>query len=323
MKRTIRFAVGVALATGLGTGLAGTAAAQDWTKSKWGPKDEIGAANLITPKTVLQAAKLIKTGKTYSLGIVVDSKTPAFPPRSLSLTILQPNQVNTSGLGPSKTTYNDDIFMGWLGIGPQIDGLGHIGIDNVYYNGLRVDKFAKADGLTKLGIEKIPPIVARGVLLDMAAYYGVKIVKEGTPYTREDIIGAAKKQGVEIRKGDVVLFHSGWLNLLDGKDGTEPDLKRYVSTEPGLGKTGAEYLIEKEVVAVGADTWGLETVPFEKGVGVFEIHQMLIPKNGIYILENMDTRQLAAEQGWEFMFVLGAARIRGAVQMIINPIAIR
>ena len=319
MKTTIR---AVLTASAMLT-LAATASAQDWTKSKWGPKDEIGAMNLITPQSVLKAAKLIKTGKTYNLGIIVDSKTPAFPPRTMSITILQPNQIRTTGLGPTKTTYNDDIFMGWLGIGPQIDGLGHIGIDHVYYNGFKAKDFAKADGLTKLGIEKYPPIVARGVVLDMAGYFGVKIVKEGTPYTKEDIIGAARKQGVEIRKGDVVLFNSNWLNLLDGKDGTKKDPKRWGSVEPGLGKTGAAYLISKEVVAVGADTWGVETVPFEKGVGVFEIHQMLIPKNGIVMLESMDTRELVKDKGWEFLFVLGPARMRGAVQMIINPIAIR
>jgi len=319
MRTTIR-AVLVASAA---LTFAATASAQDWTKSKWGPKDEIGAMNLITPKSVMQAAKLIKTGKTYNLGIIVDKNTPAFPPRSLSIAILQPNQISTSGLGPTKTTYNDDIFTGWLGIGPQIDGLGHIGVDHVYYNGLKDKDFAKADGLKKLGIEKYPPIVGRGVVLDMAGYFGVKVVKEGTPYRREDIIGAAKKQGVEIRKGDIVLFHSGWLNLLDGQNGVQKDLKRWGSVEPGLGKTGAEYLISKEVVAVGGDTWGLETVPFEKGVGVFEIHQMLIPKNGIVILESIDTRELVKDQGWEFLFVLGPARIRGAVQMIINPIAIR
>jgi kynurenine formamidase len=154
----------------------------------------------------------------------------------------------------------------------------------------------------------------------MAGYFGVDIVKEGTPYTREDIIGAAEKQGVEIRKGDTVLFHSGWLNLIDGP---APDPKRYGSTEPGLGKTGAEYLVSLEVMAVGADTWGLEAVPFEPGVGVFEIHQILIPRQGIFILENMDTRELVGDQAWEFMFVLGVSRLRGAVQMIINPTAIR
>jgi len=319
MRTTIR----AVLAASATLALAASASAQDWTKSKWGPKDEIGAMNLITPKSVMQAAKLIKTGKTYNLGIIVDKNTPAFPPRSLSISVLQPNQIGTSGLGPTKTTYNDDIFMGWLGIGPQIDGLGHIGVDHVYYNGFKDKDFAKADGLKKLGIEKYPPIVGRGVVLDMAGYFGVKVVKEGTPYRREDIIGAAKKQGVEIRKGDIVLFHSGWLNLLDGQNGVQKDLKRWGSVEPGLGKTGAEYLISKEVVAVGGDTWGLETVPFEKGVGVFEIHQMLIPKNGIVILESIDTRELVKDRGWEFLFVLGPARIRGAVQMIINPIAIR
>lgn len=301
--------------------IAGPVAAQDeWTQSKWGPDDEIGAANLITEESVLEAAKLVTTGKTYHLGIIVDSTTPAFPPRSLSLAILQPGQISTPGLGDNAMTYNDDIFMGWLGIGPQIDGLGHIGIDHIYYNGHKDSEFAKTDGLTRLGIEKIPPIVARGVVLDMAGYYGVEMVEAGTPYTREDIIGAAEKQGVEIRRGDVVLFHSGWLDLLDGD---EADHRRFGSSEPGLGKTGAEYLIEQEVVAVGGDTWGLEAVPFPPGTGVFEVHQMLIPRNGIYILENMETRELVADEAWEFLFVLGPARLKGAVQMLINPIAIR
>lgn len=308
------------LTVALCCGVATSVMADDWIKSKWGPDDEIGAANLITPESVLAASKLIKTGKTYNLGIVVDKDTPAFSPRSLSVSILQPNQIETQGLGTNGMTYNDDIFMGWLGIGPQIDGLGHIGVKHTYYNGLKDSEFAKADGLKKLGIEKLPPMVTRGVLLDMAKFYAQDIVKEGTPYTREDIMAAAKDQGVEIRKGDTVLFHSGWLNLLDGE---KQDHKRYVSVEPGLGNSGAEYLAEIGVVAVGADTWGLEAVPFEKGSdGVFSVHQILIPKNGIYILENMETRELIKDGVKEFMFVLGAARIRGAVQMIINPIAI-
>lgn len=299
------------------------AGAQDWTESQWGPEDEIGAANRITPESVKAAAELVTEGKTYPLGLVVDKNTPAFPPRSLSLTVLQPNQITTSGLGPTETTYNDDIFMGWLGIGPQIDGLGHIGIDHVYYNGFKAADFAKADGLQKLGLEKVPPIVARGVLLNMADYFGVDMVEEGTPYTREDIMGAEEKQGVEIQEGDVVIFHANWHELLYPSDGSDPDPQRWGSVEPGLGKTGAEYLIEKGIVAVGADTWGMEVVPFEEGVGVFEIHQMLIPQNGIFILENMETRELAADGVSEFMFVLGHARMRGAVQMIVNPVAIR
>ncbi len=294
--------------------------ASDWTQSPWGPEDEIGAANRITEQSVLAASKLIKTGKTYNLGIVVGKDTPAFFPRTLSVTVLQPNQIQTQGLGSNGMTYNDDIFMGWLGIGPQIDGLGHIGVKHTYYNGFKDNDFAKTDGLTKLGLEKLPPMVTRGVVLDMAQFYGQDIVKEGTAYTREDIMAAAKAQGVELREGDTVLFHSGWLNLLDGE---QKDHKRYVSVEPGLGISGADYLAEIGVVAVGADTWGLEAVPFEKGTdGVFKVHQILIPQNGIYILENMETRELVRDGVKEFMFVLGVSRLKGAVQMIINPTAI-
>ena len=125
------------------------------------------------------------------------------------------------------------------------------------------------------------------------------------------------EQAENLRKGDVVLFYTGWLSLVGKED------KRYISGEPGLGKDGAEYLVSKQVVAVGADTWGLEAIPFEKGVGVFEVHQILIPKNGIYILENIDTAELVKDKAWEFMFVLGASRITGGVQGIINPTAIR
>jgi kynurenine formamidase len=295
---------------------AGPAAAQDWTKSKWGPNDELGTANYITPELVVKAAQLVKVGKTYNLGVETNSKTPAFPPRTFKLTILQPGQAGSPGLGPSKTTYNDDIIDGWVGIGSQIDGLGHIGVEHVYYNGTKLADFADASGLKKFGVEKLPPLVARGVLLDMAAHFNTDIVKEGTAFNSKEIEAVAKKQGVEIRQGDVVLFHTGWVGLI-GKDD-----KRYNAAEPGLGVDGAKYLVSKGVLAVGADNWGLEVLPFETK-NVFEVHQILLPMNGTYILENMNTGPLAADKAYEFLFVLGVPRITGAVQGIINPIAIR
>ena len=297
-------------------GAAGTASAQDWTKSKWGPNDEIGAANYMTPELVLKAASLIKTGKTYALGIPVDTKTPAYPPRTFKLTVVQPGQAGSPGLGPTKTTYNDDIIDTWVGIGSQLDGLGHIGVEHVYYNGNKLADFADPTGLKKLGVEKVPPIVTRGVLLDMAAYYNTDVVKEGTAFNVKEIEEVAKKQGVEIRQGDVVIFHTGWLSLI-GKDD-----KRYATGEPGLGVEGAKYLTGKGVVAIGADTWAVETIPFESK-NVFEVHQILLPMNGTYILENMDTAALAADKAYEFLFVLGQPRFKGGVQSMINPVAIR
>jgi len=120
-----------------------------------------------------------------------------------------------------------------------------------------------------------------------------------------------------IERGDVVLFYTGWVKLI-GKDD-----KRYNTGEPGLGLEGARYLAERGVAMIGADTWGLEVLPFEKNAGVFEVHQTLLPMNGIYILENMNTEELVKDQAWEFLFTLGPARITGAVQGIINPIAIK
>ena len=215
-------------------------AQQSWVPSKFGPADELGAANYLTPAVALEAAKLVKTGKTYSLGITVNTTTPAFPPRSCAIYIVQPGQVGSAdGLGPTKTTYNDDILNCWTGIGTQLDGLGHIGVGNTYYNGNKWAEFATTGGLKKLGADKIPPFVTRGVLLDMAAYYGVDVVPEGTAFNKAEIEGAAKKQGIEIRQGDVVIFHTGWLSLID------KDPKRYGSVEPGLGREGARYLVSK------------------------------------------------------------------------------
>src|ERR1700730_13737453 len=191
-------------------GTVGTASAQDWTKSKWGPNDEIGAANNMSPDIVVKAAGLIKTGKTYALGIETNSKTPAYPPRTFKVLVLHPGQAGGNGIGPNKVTYNDDIIEGWVGIGSQIDGLGHIGVDWTYYNGNKSGDFAAADGLKKLGVEKIPPIVTRGVLLDMAGYLGTDLVKEGTAFNVAEIDGAAKKKGIEICQGDVVCFQNCW-----------------------------------------------------------------------------------------------------------------
>jgi kynurenine formamidase len=317
--KTLDSIKGLSLAVALAAvTLSGSAYAQeDWCKSKWGPNDELGAANLLTPQLAAEAAKLVKTGKTYALGFETNAGTAAYAPRTWSLTVVQPGQAGGVSLGGTKTTYNDDIYMGWVGTGSQIDGLGHIGIDNVYYNCNKNSDFVQANGLKKLGIEKLPPMVTRGVMLDMTAYYGVPMVKEGTAFNRKEIEEQAKRQGIEIRKGDVVLFHTGWQEL-EGKDN-----KRFLAGEPGLGKDGALYLASKEVIAIGADQWALEVIPFEPNVGVFEVHQILLARNGIYILENMNTAPLAKDKAYEFMFVLGQSRITGGVQAIVNPVAIR
>jgi kynurenine formamidase len=307
----------------VGVGLAALAwtmpaHAQQNCASKFGAGDQVGNLNYVTPEKTLAATKLVTRGKAYRLGIETNKNTPAYPPRTFSLTVLQPGQAGGTTIGPNKLTGNDDIISGWVGVGSQLDGLAHIGIDNVYYNCLKGGEIAQADGMKKLGIEQVPAIATRGVLLDMAGFLGTDPVKEGTAFNRAEIEGAMKKQGVRsIERGDVVLFYTGWTKLI-GQDN-----KRYNAGEPGLGLEGAKYLASLGVAMVGADTWGLEVVPFEKGAGVFEVHQVLIPQNGIYILENINTEEMVKDRAWEFLFTLGPSRISGAVQAIINPIAIK
>ncbi len=298
---------------------ATTAFAQDCRESKWGADDEIGSANLVTPENTLMAAKLIKQGKSTPLGIVIDSKTPAFAPRSLNLQVVQPNQQGGRKLTQFgyPSNYNDDILQTWVGIGSQIDGLGHLGEKGYYYNCLDEKEISAITGLTKLGVHAIPPLVGRAVILDMAKHAGKDFLTAGDHFGEAEIKAAAEAQGVSIGKGDIVLFHTGWTeNMLDS------DPTAWVSGEPGINVSGSRYLASLDVMAVGADTWGIEPVPPAKGDGVFYGHVVLLKENGIYILETMNTGPVLRDGVNEFMFVLGQARIRGTVQMIINPVAL-
>lgn len=285
--------------------------------TEWGSQDEIGAANRLNPRQVLDATRLVTTGRTYSLGMTVDRHTPAYGHRGFQLRMMQPENPDGRGVGPNALTYNDELVEAWMGVGTQLNGLGHVGIDNVYYNNNRAEDFVTVNGLTKLGLEKVPPLVTRGVLLDMAAYLGTEVVPEGRSFTAADIDTAASRQGVTIRPGDVVLLHTGWLSLV-GKDNN-----RYLSGAPGINREAAARLASRGVVAVGSDTWALEVVPGEPGTGTFEVNQFLLARSGIYVLENVQSAELARDRVYEFLFVLGHPKYSGSAQSIVNPIAIR
>ncbi|MGC1504892.1 MAG: cyclase family protein [Sulfitobacter sp.] len=304
----------------LAFGLAATGAvAQDCTPSKWGADDTIGSANLVTPARTLAASKLIKQGKSLPLGITIGTDTPAFPPRSLNLQVVQPNQqggIKLSGFG-YEGNYNDDILQTWIGIGSQLDGLGHLGEDGMYYNCLDEKEISVITGLTKLGTHAVPPLVGRGVVLDMAAHAGVDVMAAGQSFGSTEIKEAAQAQGVTLGEGDIILFHTGWTEGM-----FESDPAAWGSAEPGLTNEGAVYLASLNPMAVGADTWGLDAIPPAEGDKVFYGHVTLLKDNGIYILETMNVGPLVREGVTEFMFVLGQARIQGTVQAMINPVAL-
>ncbi len=275
---------------------------------------DAGALTGLTTAMVRDAADLVTEGRIYRLGIVSGPDTPVWGDRTYEMQII--DLAPDGPLGPNKVTAHDDRVHTHLGIGTQIDGLGHVGIDGVHYNGVPASEIMREDGLIRYGAENIPAIATRGVLIDMAAHRGVEVLEPMAQFGAEEVQAAAAAQGVEVRAGDVVLFHTGWLARIN-------DAEMFINQAPGINADGAAWLVEQGVVAVGADTSGLETnAPPEDGA-VLPVHAMLIAQNGIYILETIDTRELAADGVHEFMFVLGAARMKGSVQAIVNPVAIR
>ncbi len=299
--------------------LTAPALAEDapWYPSKYGAEDTNGAMNNLSPEATVAAAKLVKTGQVYALGIVTGPDTPVWPGRSFAAAVLPIDDGGGSPIGKTKATGHDDILMTNIGIGTQLDGFGHMGIDRRHYNGVHARDFYKPDGVTKFGTEAILPTATRGVLLDMTKLYKTAQLKPGTAFNRAEIDAAAKAAGIKIRKGDVVLFHTGWMAM------AKTDPKQFIAVQPGLGKEGAEYLAALGVVMIGADTASLEAIPFEDPEMPFVVHLTLLAKHGVHVLENINTAELANDGASEFLFVLGQPRFQGTVQAVVNPVAVR
>jgi kynurenine formamidase len=291
-----------------------------WWPSEWGAEDEKGASNRLTPERVLEAARLIREGKVYSLGRTYEPGMPSFGNRHFSLTI--PGRPTGGPFGENQLVYNDELFSGEIGqVGTQFDGLGHVGTriegEDVFYNGFKLSEFGDAYGLKRLGVENAGPFFTRGVLLDVAAYKNVERLEGGYIITVEDIEGTLARQGIEIREGDVVLFHTG-LGKLWMKDN-----ETYGTSNPGPGVTAIRWLVEKKIVMTGADTENVEAVPGENPNRAFEGHHWLMNRNGIHNFENLDLEELASDRVYEFAFVFAPLKLKGATGSPGNPIAVR
>jgi len=315
-----RIALALVLASSLiAQATAQTPAGPEWWPSEWGGDDERGAANRITPAQVLEAVSLIEQGRIYQLGRGYETGMPLVGSRHFSLTI--PGLPTANIGGENAVVYNDELVSGELGqIGTQFDGLGHVGTeidgDFVFYNGFRLSEFGTAYGLTRLGVENVGTIFTRGVLVDVPRYKGIDRLEPQYIITIEDIEGALQLEGVEIREGDAVLFHTGWGQLW------MVDNETYGTDEPGPGITAIKWLAEKNIVMTAADNYAMEAVPGENPTRPIEGHQWLLSR-GIYNLENLDLSELAADQVYEFAFIFSPMKLVGATGAPGNPIAVR
>jgi kynurenine formamidase len=316
MRHLVRTASGIALFVLACLQIPSGEAQQPWCPSKYGPNDKLGAINEITPAKVQQATKLVKEGKVYDMGVLLERGAPA--PRSRYWTQMIVRGVPFGVRGKNKLVSIEEVVSGTYQIGTQLDGLAHIAVDNLFYNCLKGEEIVFDWGVTKLGIENVPPVITRGVLVDVAGYKGVPMLEAGYVITVEDLEGALKKQGdLKIEAGDVVIFHTGWLSLW------MKDNKKFEAGEPGIGKAVAQWLIDRRVTMVGADNWGLEVGPSEDKEEAGPVHQMLIPQNGIHILENLVTEAMARDRVYEFMFVLTKSKTKGSTAANIAPAAVK
>jgi kynurenine formamidase len=291
-----------------------------WWPSRWGADDQRGAANLLTPQKVLQAKSLITAGKIYQLGRVYEHGMPIPGKRHFSLTI--PGLPTGAAPGSNQIVHNDELLSGEIGqVGTQFDGLGHVGVrvgrDDIFYNGNKLAYFGDTYGLKKLGVENAGPFFTRGILLDVAGAKKVRSLPAGTAISAADLEESLAATGLTIGPGDVVLIRTGhgllWM----------VDNEKFAEGEPGIDLDAGKWLADRNVALVGCDNWALEVVPSKNPDRPFEVHQHLLVRHGIYVLENLDLEELAREKVYEFAFVFSPLRLKGATGSPGNPIAVR
>jgi kynurenine formamidase len=282
-----------------------------WWPSPFGADDQLGMLNHIDDGKRRDALRLVPDGRLYDLGRVLDESVPVFPGRYFRQTLVTTahHANENGGLGDNRVNWVIESLSGTTQLGTHLDALSHLQIGDRGYNGWTVAELADSSGVKRLGAETIPQIVTRGWLVDAAAARGIARLEPG------DVIGVEDLGGIEPEPGDAVLFHTGW-----GANWSDP--KAYLAGEPGPGLDLAAWLAERGVALTGCDTWSYGPVPSEDPDRPFEVPQTLNVKHGVFIVENLDTSQLAADGVRRFALVLTHPKLRGATGAWTSPIAL-
>lgn len=284
----------------------------------WGAADEVGAANLITASEVLGATALVKQGRVLSLAQPLSKTTPVPSHRTGLLHFMDRDGGDYAAGAPAKGGFQfaEDTVVMPVHIGTHIDALCHAWCDDLLYNGHASTEITSTRGARKCGMEKLPPIVTRGVLLDVAKAR-CRPLPDGASIGAVELMAVAEAAGIVLRKGDAVLIRTGWLESQAGKVPRSVDF----NTEPGIDVAAALWLATSGVVLVGADNFAIEAMPFPEG-SIFPVHQRLIRDYGISLLEGAVLAQLAASGVTEFLFAAAALPLVGGTGSPITPMAI-
>jgi len=314
-----------------------------WFPSIYGPDDQLGALNEITPEKTLEALMIIKPNKnkppkTYNLGEIMEPGINAFGSRVYDQVYSSPPNPGPNYTGDNGLNGTEETIYTTYQIATQVDGLPHIGVRSVFYNGFTADNLVAGDpsGADVLGQEHVDPFVTRGILLDVLAvkiangetdalgdFNGKTILADSYRITVEDLQEAMAFGGIdEIRPGDVVILRTGWSALY----GTDPALKtRYTFLEPGIYLREARWLAQFRPAIVASDAPALEVLPAPApwtGLQWFPVHQVLMVRHGIRIGEAFNSEELSADGVYEFVFFYTPQRAKGATASNTAPAAL-
>ncbi|KAA9161614.1 cyclase family protein [Amycolatopsis acidicola] len=261
-------------------------------------------------ETVAKGLRTIELGQPLFTGMPCSPNHPGF---RMTLQRRHGDMMRPDGGSAS----NEVIITGGH-VGTHIDALSHVSQDGKLHGDVDAQKAQHGGKFSEHGTEKIPPMVTRGVLLDVAGAKGVDTLEPGYGVTEADLVAAAERSGVRPEKGDVAVVRTGWARNFS-------DATTYMGHDtgvPGLTVDGARWLAARGVIATGADTTAYEQIPAGAGHRELPVHRVLLVENGIYIMEHLNLEDVAAEGLAEFLFVVAPLRIVGGTGSPIRPVAV-
>lgn len=314
------------LVLGAGIGFAVAFAGERVGKSPWGPEDEIGRLNLMTPASQQAILSRIQGGAVYDLSVEYFIGMPSWqaagdPHYRIWMTHTPDGTVIDDPLKLGKAmnehvSYTGAAISMYTHMGTHIDALNHFGLNGEIWNGFKAEEHLGDRGWQVAGAENIPPIVARGVLIDVAAAKGLDMLADGYRISREDLVQALRKQQLNLHTGDVVMIRTGRMQQY-------ADAAAYMSNPPGLGMDAARFLVEEGgAMIVGADNISFEAFPSEVETNYVPVHSYLLAEQGTPIMELIYLEQLSRDRVYEFAFIGGPLKLRGSDAAPLRPIAI-
>jgi kynurenine formamidase len=284
---------------------------------RWGPDDERGALNYLTPERVAAAAGLVRSGRTVSLSRPLNTEREPDNPEPADHRMTMLDGSDSHGLAFVKdyigVDYHNDSHS-------HLDALCHVSFDGRLYNGRPADSVSAAGAAVETVEVLKDGLIGRGVLLDIPRARGVKWLEPGDSVLPGDLEEAERSAGVKVGEGDILLVRTGHATRLDELGPWDT-----AGSKAGLHPSCAPFLAERRVAALGCDG-NSDTAPgITEGVG-FPIHVLALTAMGVHLLDYLHLRELAAvseEAGrWEFLFVSAPLRIAGGTGSPLNPIAV-